>query len=60
MGKLFGPVMLVWFGTLAALGGWQIWQTPEVLAALNPMWGLRFIVEFPWISFVLLGAVCWP
>src|SRR5690606_30176608 len=57
MGKLFGPVMLLWFGTLAALGGWQIWQTPEVLAALNPMWGLRFIVEFPWISFVLLGAV---
>ncbi len=57
MGKLFGPVMLLWFGTLAALGGWQIWQTPEVLRALNPMWGLRFIVEFPWISFVLLGAV---
>jgi len=28
MGKLFGPVMLVWFGTLAALGAWQIWQTP--------------------------------
>jgi KUP system potassium uptake protein len=57
MGKLFGPVMLLWFGTLAALGGWQIWQTPEVLAALNPMWGLRFVVDFPWISFVLLGAV---
>ncbi|EHK65205.1 potassium transporter Kup [Achromobacter arsenitoxydans] len=57
MGKLFGPVMLLWFSTLAALGAWQIWLTPEVLAALNPMWGLRFIVEFPWISFVLLGAV---
>ena len=35
MGKLFGPVMLVWFGTLAALGAWQIWQTPEVLSALT-------------------------
>lgn len=57
MGKLFGPVMALWFGTLALLGGWQVWQTPEVLSALNPMWGLRFIVEFPWISFVLLGAV---
>ncbi|MEN4918706.1 potassium transporter Kup [Achromobacter spanius] len=57
MGKLFGPVMFLWFATLAALGGWQIWQTPEVLAALNPIWGLRFIVEAPWISFVLLGAV---
>ncbi|MGN6661195.1 MAG: potassium transporter Kup [Achromobacter mucicolens] len=57
MGKLFGPVMFVWFATLAALGGWQIWQTPEILAALNPIWGLRFIVEAPWVSFVLLGAV---
>ncbi|MBB1174720.1 KUP/HAK/KT family potassium transporter, partial [Klebsiella pneumoniae] len=36
VGKLFAPVMLLWFGTLAALGGWQIWQTPEVLAALSP------------------------
>ncbi len=57
MGKLFGPVMFLWFATLAALGGWQIWQTPEILAALNPIWGLRFIVEAPWVSFVLLGAV---
>lgn len=29
MGKLFGPVMLLWFGTLAALGAWQVWQTPR-------------------------------
>ncbi|ANY15799.1 potassium transporter Kup [Bordetella pseudohinzii] len=57
VGKLFGPVMGLWFGTLAVLGGWQIWQTPEVLAALNPMWGLRFIIEFPLMSFLLLGAV---
>ncbi|MNQ48487.1 potassium transport protein Kup [compost metagenome] len=57
MGKLFGPVMLLWFGTLAVLGAWQIWQNPDVLAALNPMYGLRFIVESPRISFVLLGAV---
>ncbi|WP_208621927.1 potassium transporter Kup [Bordetella genomosp. 12] len=57
MGKLFGPVMALWFGTLAVLGAWQIWQAPEVLAALNPMWGLRFIVEFPLMSFLLLGAV---
>lgn len=57
VGKLFGPVMGLWFGTLAVMGGWQIWQTPEVLAALNPMWGLRFIIEFPLMSFLLLGAV---
>ncbi len=57
MGKLFGPVMALWFGTLAALGGWQVWQTPEVLAALNPIWAVRFVLESPLVSFVLLGAV---
>ncbi|MFJ1302915.1 potassium transporter Kup [Pseudomonadota bacterium AL_CKDN230030165-1A_HGKHYDSX7] len=57
MGKLFGPVMGLWFLTLAVLGGWQIWQAPQILAALNPIWALRFIVELPLMSFLLLGAV---
>lgn len=57
VGKLFGPVMALWFLTLGVLGGWQIWQTPEVLAALNPIWALRFVVDFPLMSFLLLGAV---
>ncbi|CAM3775314.1 potassium transporter Kup [Bordetella tumulicola] len=57
VGKLFGPVMAVWFTTLAILGGWQIWQTPQILQALNPIWGLRFVVDFPTGSFLLLGAV---
>ncbi|MBO1113108.1 potassium transporter Kup [Bordetella petrii] len=57
MGKLFGPVMALWFGTLAALGGWQIWQAPQVLEALNPIWAVRFIDDFPLGSFLLLGAV---
>jgi len=57
MGKLFGPVMALWFGTLALLGGWQVWQAPQVLQALNPVWALRFIDDFPLGSFLLLGAV---
>ncbi|MBV7485749.1 potassium transporter Kup [Bordetella sp. BOR01] len=57
MGKLFGPVMGVWFVTLALLGGWQIWQAPQILQALNPVWALRFIDDFPLGSFLLLGAV---
>lgn len=57
VGKLFGPIMALWFATLAVLGGYQIWLTPEVLAALNPVWALRFIAEFPVMSFLLLGAV---
>ena len=57
MGKLFGPVMALWFATLAVLGGWQVWQAPQVLQALNPIWALRFIDDFPLGSFLLLGAV---
>ncbi|MBN3270356.1 potassium transporter Kup [Bordetella bronchiseptica] len=57
VGKLFGPIMALWFATLAVLGGYQVWLTPEVLAALNPVWALRFIAEFPMMSFLLLGAV---
>jgi len=57
MGRLFGPVMLAWFVALAALGAWQIVRTPAVLAALDPAWGLRFVADRPWESFMLLGAV---
>src|SRR5690606_13186455 len=57
MGKLFGRVMALWFATLAVLGGWQVWQAPQVLQALNPIWALRFIDDFPLGSFLLLGAV---
>ncbi|ANN67685.1 potassium transporter Kup [Bordetella bronchialis] len=57
MGKLFGPIMGLWFGTLALLGLWQIVQTPTILHALNPMWGLHFVIESPRASFVLLGSV---
>ncbi|WP_432723677.1 potassium transporter Kup [Jeongeupia wiesaeckerbachi] len=57
VGKLFGPVMLLWFSVLAVLGGWQIIQNPTVLHALNPAYGLQFVVDNPKQAFVLLGAV---
>jgi KUP system potassium uptake protein len=57
MGKLFGPVMFLWFTALAILGAWQIWQAPQVLAALNPIWAMHFITQAPVTSFFLLGAV---
>jgi KUP system potassium uptake protein len=57
MGKLFGPIMCVWFGTLAVLGIYQVSLTPEVLRALDPVWALRFVIESPRASFVLLGSV---
>lgn len=57
IGKLFGPIMLLWFLVLGALGGWRIAQTPQIVQALNPWWAISFIVEGPLRSFVLLGAL---
>lgn len=57
VGRLFGPVMAVWFVTLAALGVWQISQAPQVLEALNPIWAWRLVLGYPLMSFLLLGAV---
>lgn len=57
MGKLFGPIMLLWFLTLGVLGVWRISQTPEILRALNPLWAISFISDAPWEVFLLLGAI---
>ena len=57
VGALFGPVMLLWFGTLAVLGLVQIVQEPRVLEALLPTHAVRMLAEHGWRGFVLLGAV---
>ena len=57
VGKLFGPITMVWFVTLAVMGGLSIAQTPVVLKALNPMYAVLFAVEHPGSMFVLLSAV---
>ncbi|WP_026224421.1 potassium transporter Kup [Methyloversatilis thermotolerans] len=57
VGRFFGPVTIVWFATLAMLGLNSIVQTPEVLAALNPVHAARFAAEKPAEAFFLLGAV---
>jgi KUP system potassium uptake protein len=57
VGALFGPVIVVWFVVLALLGGVQILETPQVLAALSPLHGLRMLMEHGALGFVLLGAV---
>ena len=55
--KLFGPVMLLWFIVIGALGLNAIYQMPAVLAALNPWHAFTFIIENPNLSFMVLGAV---
>jgi KUP system potassium uptake protein len=57
IGKAFGPVMLAWFVSLAALGLPYILDNPRVLAAVNPVYALRFCLEYGWVAFVALGAV---
>jgi KUP system potassium uptake protein len=57
MGALFGPIMLVWFGSLAASGIAHIVEEPRVLAALNPVYGYSFLQSGGLTGFLVLGAV---
>ncbi|WP_455426321.1 low affinity potassium transporter Kup [Dryocola sp. LX212] len=57
VGKLFAPVMLLWFLVLAVLGARSIIANPEVLQALNPAWAIHFFLEYKTVSFFALGAV---
>lgn len=57
IGKLFGPVMVLWFLVLGALGLYGIVQNPEVIKAVNPMWAVRFFVVHPGMGVAILGAV---
>ncbi|MCX6228443.1 MAG: KUP/HAK/KT family potassium transporter [Bacteroidia bacterium] len=56
MGKVFGPVMFVWFTMLAVLGLNFLVNDPSIFAAINPIYAIRFITEFP-NAVILLGAV---
>jgi len=57
VGRLFGPVMAVWFATLGVLGVRAIAQTPDILAAVSPHYAYMLFLAEPWTAFVSLGAV---
>jgi KUP system potassium uptake protein len=57
VGRLFGPVMIIWFGTLAILGGRAIYAAPGILAALNPVHGALLLAAQPALALAILGAV---
>lgn len=57
VGALFGPLMIVWFAVLAALGVQSIVQAPAVLGGLNPLWAVRFLTANPVAGYLVLGAV---
>jgi len=57
VGALFGPVMAVWFVTLAGLGAVNLLHRPSVLWAVNPAYAVGFFLEHGFLAFFILGAV---
>ena len=53
----FGPVMLLWFSTLALTGLANVWHHPEILAAFNPSYGIALLAHHPALSLAILGAI---
>ncbi len=57
IGKFFGPITLVWFAAISALGLLHIAQEPAILWAISPHYAFNFIIEQPGTTFIILGAV---
>ncbi|MEY3415245.1 MAG: potassium transporter Kup, partial [Pseudomonadota bacterium] len=57
VGAVFGPIMLVWFITIAALGLFEILNKPQILKALDPIYGLNFLFKHQGIAITILGVV---
>jgi KUP system potassium uptake protein len=57
VGRVFGPVMVLWFITIAILGTVEIVKSPQILLAINPWHGAMFFVRNGFAGFVILGAV---
>ena len=57
IGRLFGPVTMIWFFVIGALGVMSILETPAILRALDPAYAARFAVHSPALAFVALGSV---
>ena len=57
VGRLFGPIMILWFATLAVLGLMEIVRAPQVLEAVNPWYAIKLFAAHPGLSLIILGAV---
>jgi KUP system potassium uptake protein len=60
VGRMFGPVMLIWFAVLGVLGAVAIAKSPAVLLAADPRHGLTLLVTHPVLALVVLGTCSWP
>lgn len=57
VGKLFGPIIVLWFLTLGAIGVWHILKMPAILQAINPMYAIQFYADRGAGIFLAVGAV---
>jgi KUP system potassium uptake protein len=57
IGRVFGPVMLVWFVTIGLIGLWHIVENPKVLWAMNPKYAVLLLATHPGNAAIILGAV---
>ena len=57
IGKVYGPVMLLWFGVLALTGAVSLGKDPQVLVALSPQWAVLYFLHDPLTAFLSLGSV---
>lgn len=57
IGRAFGPVTMIWFAVLIALGAQQIFDHPTVLVAMSPTYAAHFIAHHPLVAFIALGSV---
>jgi KUP system potassium uptake protein len=57
IGRVFGPVMLLWFGSIALFGAMEIAKEPSILKAVNPWYAVQFFVNHGWHGIFILGSV---
>ena len=57
VGKVFGPVMLLWFAVLGTLGAIEVAKQPWVLQAVSPVYALRFFADTGWQGYLVMGSV---
>jgi len=57
VGAFFGPIMLLWFAVILALGVTHLLDDPRVFFSLNPVYGIEFLVRHGFVAFLVLGSV---
>ena len=57
IGTIFGPIMLIWFATIGYLGLLEIIDKPSILKALDPIYGINFLINYSGVSIAILGAI---